>query len=137
MIRGNFEHAIVWSEIKMSAQSSGWWSGFGLGHGCAMAWRMIWFRSDQRSFPSCKVWPETVSSALRAHTVFRVHFSPIKAYFGMRWSDQRSLPDGIEAWVAIKLPALKYQKYLFPKIKKKLCFWFCQNNFCVNTKKIH
>ena len=100
-----FERTIVWSEVILRAQSSGRWSGFCLGHGCTIVWTMFWFWSDQRSFPSGKLWSETALSALGAHTVFRAHFSLIRGYFGLGWSeirgyfclarsDQRFIPDG-------------------------------------------
>ena len=89
-----FERTFVWSEVILSAQSSGRWSGFGMGHGRTVVWTMVWFWSDQRSFPSGKIWSESVSSAFRAHTVFRAHFSLIRGYFGLGWSDQRLLSSG-------------------------------------------
>ena len=76
---------------------------------CTIVWTMVWIWSDQRSFPSAKVWSETVSSALRAHMLFRAHFSMIRGYFGLGCSDQnffrlarsdqRSLLDGTSIWV--------------------------------------
>ena len=89
-----FERTIVWSEVILSARSSGRWSGFGLGHGRTIVWTMVWFWSDQRSFPPGRVWSEIVSSALRAQMVFRAHFSLIRGYFGLGWSDQRLLSSG-------------------------------------------
>ena len=89
-----FERTLVWSEVIFSAQSSGRWSGFCLGHGRTIVRTMVWLCSDQRSFPSGKVWSESVSSALRAHMVFRAHFSLIRGYFGLGWSDQRLLSSG-------------------------------------------
>ena len=55
---------------------------------------MVSFLSDQRSFPTGKVWSETVLSAVSAHIVFRAHFSVIRGYFGLGWSDQRLLSSG-------------------------------------------
>ena len=99
-----FERTIVWSEVILSAQSSGQWSGFELGYGRTIVWTMVWLWSDQMSFPSEKVWSETVLSALRAHTVFRAHFSLIKGYFGLGGSDQGSLPDGTSTWDHVSVP---------------------------------
>ena len=66
---------LVWA---MVAKSSGQWSDFGLirGH----------FRlesSDQRPF--------------------REHVSLIGGYFGLGWSDQKSLPDGPSTWECFKI----------------------------------
>ena len=120
MLWGDFERTIVWSgvtfertkglsEVILSAQSSGQCSGFELGHGRTIVWTMVWLWSDQRSFPSGKVWSETVSSALRAHTVFRrtlvwsedtlVWEGLIRGNFPLARSDQGSLPDGTSTWV--------------------------------------
>ena len=60
-----------------------------------IVWTMVWFGSDQRSFPAGKVWLETVLSALRAHTKFWAHISLIRGYFGLGWSDQRLLLSGM------------------------------------------
>ena len=66
---------------------------------------MVRFRSDQRSFPSGKVWSGRILSVLRA---LGAHFSLIRGYFGHRWSDQsyirparsdqRSVPDDTSTW---------------------------------------
>ena len=94
-----FELKIVWSQIILSLQSSGQWYEFGLGHGRTIVSIMVSFWSDQKSFPSGKVWSEKTSSALQAHTVFRVHFSLISGHFGLWVSYQRSLPYGTSTWV--------------------------------------
>ena len=113
LIRGDFERKIVWSGVTfkrtvvwsgliVSAPSSGQWSGFGLGHGRTIFWTMVWFGSDQRSFPSGKVWSETASSAHRAHTLFQAHFSLISGHFGLARSVQKSHPDGTSTWVRVE-----------------------------------
>ena len=102
LISGIFGLGIVWSEVIWSAQLSGRWSGFGLGHGRTIVWTMVWFGSDQRSFLSGKVWSEKVLSALRAYTVFWAHISSIRGYSRLARSDQRSLPYGTSTWEPIK-----------------------------------
>ena len=113
-----FERTLVWSKVILSAQSSRRWSGFRLGHGRKIVWTMVWFWSDQRCFPSGKVWSETVSSALRAHTVFGAHFSLIRGYFGLGWSDQRLLSSGTvwsevtSVWpLNLGMPAITHNKF--------------------------
>ena len=85
LIRGDFERTIVW---KMVCVWCGPWSHNRLDNGLIFGLIRGPFRlerSDQR---------QTVSSALRAHTVFRAHFNVIRGYFGLGWSDQRLLSSG-------------------------------------------
>ena len=98
LIRGDFEPTIVWSGVPCY-RTIVWtmiWFWFGpWSHNC---WTMVWFWCDQRSSPWGKVWSETVSSALRAHRLFWAHFTVIGGYFGLGWSDQRSLRDDTSTW---------------------------------------
>ena len=74
-----------WSEVISSAKLSKRWSAFGLGHDRTFVWTMVWFWSNRRSFPSGKVWSETVTSALQATTVFRPLFSLIWSEVTFVW----------------------------------------------------
>ena len=78
--------------------SGPWWQ---------IVWTIVWFRSDQRSFPSGKVSSEKTWIAIGVHTVFQTHFSLIKdtlvwdglikGYFRLERSDP-TLSDGISTW---------------------------------------
>ena len=86
LIRGDFKRTLVWpevtfersivgSEVILSAQTSGQWFGNGLGQGRTKVWLMVWFRLDQWSFPSCKVWSATFERSSNAHEVSSAHQS--------------------------------------------------------------
>ena len=68
LIRSDFERTIVWTMVWVW---SGPWLNNRLDNGMIL------------------VWSETVLSALTVHMVFRAHFSLIRKYFGLGWSDQR------------------------------------------------
>ena len=74
-----FERSIVWSEVILSAKLSRQWSGSSLGHSCTVVWTLVWFWSDQRSFPSGNVW---------AYTLFHSSFSLISGHWSeILWSE--------------------------------------------------
>ena len=74
--------------IGSSAQSSEPWSGIVLCQGHRLVWTLVWFRPDQWSPPSGKVWSESFERSFSAHEVSSAHQSDQRLLrFGMVWSE--------------------------------------------------
>ena len=109
LIRGEFERTIVWSEVILSTQSSGRWSGFGPGQGRTIVRTQLsdfplirrhftMERSDQRQFRAHLERTQCFERTLVWSEDTLIWDGLIRGCFRLVRSDVRSLPDGTSTW---------------------------------------